>query len=381
MKVMILSGLYPPLGGGAERATALLASGLEELGHRVTIITVGEEDRVFQEDGTQHVVLCRRGGFPYQNMSQFGFFRRLVWHLSDFFDLKRPKQIRELITRESPELIITGNTKGLGGLLPRTIRRFPIPHMHIVHDVQLVEPSGLLAGSYTRTPLRSFWTALMKWVWQSPELIVFPSVWLRSLFLEQSFFPKSARAVVPNPIDEQRQQPSILDRTPTDDDTLRLLYVGQLEPHKGVRELVGIVKRNPQIALDIVGDGSLFEELKALENDRLRIHGRAEHEELDQFYGNADALVFPSRVQENAPMVILEAIMQRVPVIATPVGGVPELVIPGETGWLAAPGTPEFDAAIDAVKKERTSPSLKWKRLPELLTPRVYTERILDHLK
>src|SRR5262249_21215952 len=64
--------------------------------------------------------------------------------------------------------------------------------------------------------------------------------------------------------------------------------------------------------------------------------GFADREKLRGFLREATALALPS-LEENCPMVVLEAMAAGVPVLAANVGGVPDLIEPGQTGWLCDP--------------------------------------------
>ena len=137
---------------------------------------------------------------------------------------------------------------------------------------------------------------------------------------------------------------------------LRLLQVGLLTPVKGVPTLLRAMpllrKRAKGVVLDVLGDGPMRAEYEALAQrlqlaDCVRFHGRAEHSEVAAAMTRADLLVVPSE-WENLPVAVLEAQVSGLPVVASAVGGIPELV--DETrGALVPPGQPrDLAAAIDA---------------------------------
>jgi glycosyltransferase involved in cell wall biosynthesis len=76
------------------------------------------------------------------------------------------------------------------------------------------------------------------------------------------------------------------------------------------------------------------------------MHGFLGQDELNNFYMNGGVLVFLSKLEENLPMSIMEAMSYGIPVVATPVGGVPELVVNGETGLLVSSNQQEIESAI-----------------------------------
>jgi glycosyltransferase involved in cell wall biosynthesis len=125
--------------------------------------------------------------------------------------------------------------------------------------------------------------------------------------------------------------------------TLRLGFVGTLAPHKGCDILVQAFRMLPpelDTTLAIHGDPerypSFVEELRALagEDQRVTLHGSFSRGEIGRILSEIDVLVVPSRWYENAPGVIFEAFAARVPVVATDLGGMSDLVRHGENGLL-----------------------------------------------
>jgi glycosyltransferase involved in cell wall biosynthesis len=150
-------------------------------------------------------------------------------------------------------------------------------------------------------------------------------------FLAAHRFPAGRLRVVPNGIDLRRREPAPAHEP---------LVVGTaaiLEHRKGVDVLLdaaALVGR--PLRLEIFGDGSLRGELEARAR-RLALdvefHGRVP--DVRERLEGLDVFVLPSR-DENLPMALLEAMAAAVPPVATRVGGVPELIVDGESGLLVA---------------------------------------------
>jgi glycosyltransferase involved in cell wall biosynthesis len=167
-------------------------------------------------------------------------------------------------------------------------------------------------------------------------------------FLVAHRFPAGRLHVLPNGIDLRRTEPAPAHEP---------LVVGTaaiLEHRKGVDVLLDAVARvGAPMRVEIFGDGSLRGELeeqaRALGVDA-QFHGRVDDvrsqlEELDVF-------VLPSR-DENLPMALLEAMAAAVAPVATRVGGVPELVVDGESGLLVAVDDADgLAAAIGALARD-----------------------------
>ncbi|MCX7681746.1 MAG: glycosyltransferase family 4 protein [Anaerolineae bacterium] len=147
----------------------------------------------------------------------------------------------------------------------------------------------------------------------------------------------------------------------------RLATVGRLVPHKRIADVVAAVARLDGARLLIVGDGPQRSELEALvENlglaDRVLMVGGLPQQELwGMLVRYADVLVLNS-TYEGLPHILLEAAHLGLPVVATAVGGTPEIVEDGESGLLIPPDSPA--ALLAALRRLQADPALR-RRLAE----------------
>lgn len=132
------------------------------------------------------------------------------------------------------------------------------------------------------------------------------------------------------------------------------LFAGRLAPEKGVDTLIRAAARSGQ-RLRVAGTGPEEAELRTLaqkENADVEFLGYLSGQALHETVAGAKALVLPSEWYENAPVSILEAYALGRPVIGTDIGGIPELIKPGETGLIAAPGDPDdLAGALNAMNQ------------------------------
>jgi glycosyltransferase involved in cell wall biosynthesis len=117
------------------------------------------------------------------------------------------------------------------------------------------------------------------------------------------------------------------------------LYAGRLAPEKGVGTLIRAAKASG-VDVCIAGSGPIEGELRALAGSlgNIRFVGYQTAEKLKALVRGARAIVVPSEWYENAPVGVLEAYAAGKPVLAAEIGGIPELVVPGETGFLFSSG-------------------------------------------
>jgi glycosyltransferase involved in cell wall biosynthesis len=133
-----------------------------------------------------------------------------------------------------------------------------------------------------------------------------------------------------------------------------LLFAGRLRVRKGVEvllEALGELRRRvPGITLRIAGDGEHRTRLERTAAElglaeAVSFLGTCDASRVRALLRGAAALVVPS-IYEGMPLVVLEAMEAGVPVVASRVSGIPEVVVEGETGWLVPPEDPEALASV-----------------------------------
>jgi len=130
-----------------------------------------------------------------------------------------------------------------------------------------------------------------------------------------------------------------------DKKTINIVFLGAIGERKGIFDLIEVVSQlileGCNIHLTVGGNGDIDRFLKEIEIHNLKNHvtyaGWIVGEAKDSLFRDADIFVLPSYA-EGMPMTILEAMSYAIPVISTNVGGIPEIIKDGETGYLAEPG-------------------------------------------
>jgi len=353
MKICIISNLYKPfIRGGAEVVADMQAEGLKKDWQHVFVISsrpakvkvVGAP--IFSSgvwattiDTIDNIDIYRfnpNNIYYYLEDFKYPSFIRFIWHILDTFNIFSYFKIKKILNKEKPDLVITHNLMGIGFLIPKLIKNLKIRHVHTIHDVQLITPSGLIVkGKENSFSHRFFkvigYSKLMSYLMGSPEIIISPSKFLLDFYNKNKFFPKSKKVLLPNPI----KSLSKIDKKPSPN--LQLVYLGQINKAKGIIDLVDNFKKIklPHIRLDVIGVGPELNKLKTLVKDdkRIKFYGWINHERLMPILASADLMVVPSLCYENSPTVIYESLSMGLPVIAADIGGTSELIKEGVNGW------------------------------------------------
>lgn len=358
MKIGLISNLYPPfVRGGAEIVAALQAESLKKNWQHVFVISSRPKYNhgpksyprsldIFSviSDEVQEVLVYRfRPGNIYYYLNDFRYpaLVRLLWHFLDTFNIFSYQKVQKILRAEKPELVITHNLMGLGFLLPGLLKKLKIKHIHVLHDLQLITPSGLIIKNKENSWEHKFfrwigYVALMKKLWASPAVVISPSRYLLDTYSKEGFFPRSQKIVLPNPIKNLLSLPK--DSHPN----LELLYLGQVNKAKGALDLIKIFREiaKADLRLHIVGLGQDMPAAKKLAQDDQRIifHGWLQRGALEPLLNKVDILVVPSLCYENSPTVIYEALSMGLPVLVADIGGAAELIREDYNGWIFPAG-------------------------------------------
>jgi glycosyltransferase involved in cell wall biosynthesis len=207
---------------------------------------------------------------------------------------------------------------------------------------------GRLWGRLTRVPVivgncrggAAPWRQHERVLWPLAHHILCNSQILKDFLVSRYGLPPARLTVVPNGVDTDFFQP---DPNGREEGSQVLLSVARLVPDKDHDTLLTAFGRlagdHPGAELWLVGNGPRRETLEQKVRD-LGLNGRVKFlpatKDIRQLYHQADVFVLRS-VAEALPNVVLEAMAAGLPVVATRVGGLPEAVVPEDTGLLVSP--------------------------------------------
>jgi len=211
------------------------------------------------------------------------------------------------------------------------------------------------------TPLFIFRTAYVKRCLEQADLIITPSAFVKKELVAHGF-SRNNILVSDNgtrPLSPSYHPPhSWGGKREGERDSaegLRFGYIGTVQKHKGVHVLVEAFNDidDPSMELKIFGDPHIAPDYYAhvrrmAHHPRIQFPGMFDNAEVGRILSGIDVLIVPSIWPENSPVTIHEAYLAKIPVIASRIGGIPELVQDGVNGFLFTPGD-----AKDLLRKMR----------------------------
>jgi len=332
VNVVVVSGIWPPdVGGPASHAPALAAA-LRERGDGVEVVTTADAEPAPE---AYPVVWVRRG------------LSAPVRHLA----------VARAVARAAGRAdVVYATTMVRRATLGSLLARRPLVVKLVADEAYERERrTGRFAGTLAdfqaaRGGLRvRFLRATRTAALRRARRIVVPSAYLREISLGWRLEPERV-VVIPNPAPPVGELPSREEaRAALGIDGPTLGTAGRLTAQKALGDALAALGRVDGVSLVVLGDGPEREGLERRSAElgltgRVRFLGAGTRDDVVRLFLAADAALLTS-AWENLPHTLLEALAVGTPVIATAVGGVPEVVRDGENGLLVPPGDVEAIAA------------------------------------
>jgi glycosyltransferase involved in cell wall biosynthesis len=350
LRILICSSFFPPhYLGGAELIAYKQAKLLQQLGHDVRVFSgrLGghwfRPHRVTHEHGTFQIT---RVSLSAQDISGTSW---------DFNSPDIRREFCRTLDDFTPNVVHFHNIVGLSiGMLDECYRR-QVPTVMTMHDYwgicfkntllknndNICKQGGLvcldcremLAG---RLPLPSpVRNAHILLALRQVDRLITPSRYVATQYAANGV-PSDKITVIQNGIDVENFAPGQRSTA-----GLTLGFIGHLGKHKGLEVLLHALSLMDasKVRLLVVGAGEDAERLQTFCHERgldpyVTFYGHVENRYIATIYRQIDVLVVPSIWPENSPVTITEAMASSIPVIASDVGGIGELVDDGVTGYL-----------------------------------------------
>jgi glycosyltransferase involved in cell wall biosynthesis len=286
-----------------------------------------------------------------------GFLRQVISASKLIHSAEAVRKMGQLIDKEKPDIVHCHNI--YHQLTPSIIgaaKRRRVPVVLTLHDYKTVCPvylrlrdghvcSSCLGGKFANVIkhrcaegslgkssllyLEAVIQRLMR-NYEKVDLVLAPSQFMADSVISNRF-PKERVKLLYNGID-------IAEISPSSSTGNYILYFGRLSQEKGIRTLCDAhSEMDASIELVVAGTGPVEGELRA-RYPRARFLGYVTGSVLQEAIAGAAVVVVPSECYENCPMSVLEAMAHGKAVVGSRIGGIPELVAQGETGFLFEAG-------------------------------------------
>jgi glycosyltransferase involved in cell wall biosynthesis len=333
LKIVQISSYYPPHLGGQENAVHDLATQLALAGHQTQVLTStvgGGPKGVSRED---NVEVYRLPGFVFGHAPIMPRFPAALLRVAE------PDSVVHLHIGQAftPEMV----------WLAAKLRHFKyIAQLHI--DFEPSGSVGWLLPFYKQVILRRV-------IHSAAAVIVLNQQTMQALREKYHYTGKAY--IMSNGVDDAYFKLTRPPYPPKPPKTLHLLFVGRLSKQKNVGALLRALKLTKRdVRLDLVGEGeegeSVLRTILDYNLTNVTMHGRLARAEVMELYEKCDALVMPS-LYEAQPLVLLEAMAARVPIIGTDVIGVGEHI--KDVGIVVDPSPVGIAEGIDQYYRQFTS--------------------------
>lgn len=350
MKILQINKFHYPR-GGAERYYFDLSILLEKNGHQVVPFAVQDEKNIktsFSEYFAKKI-----------NLDKFS----LEAVLKSLYNWEAGKKLEKLIQAEKPDIAHLHNISyHLTPSIIWVLKKYNIPIVQTLHDYKLICPNYQLftgnsacfgckkykyyqcvknkcvKNSYAKSLLAASEMYLHKLILKSYEKVdafIAPSAYMKNISAEFGINPKKI-TTVNNFINTKINTKELAEEN-------YILYFGRISQEKGIDILVEAMKNVPAVKLKIAGDGPQINQLKQITRDlgldnQIEFVGMKFGDELESIVNRSMAVVVPSVWPENFPFSILESLERGKVVIASRIGGIPELIQDNINGFLFNPG-------------------------------------------
>jgi len=337
LSILVVTGIYPPDVGGPATFVPRICRELVSRGHRVELISLSDQPSSDLDQNAPYSITRIRRGLPKPVR-----IVRTIWQV--------------IGSGRSADLLFV-NGLPLESALANLILKRPLL-MKVVGDYAWERATsrgwtndGFEQFQERRRGLRiALLKRLRRWWTRRASVVVAPSEYLRSIIVRWGVDTQRCIAIHNAPVVPERL-PKPVGVTGLQGTGLRMITVARLVSWKGIDGILRVLMGIPDVYLTVVGDGPLDMSLRALASklgleNRVTFTGRRNSEDTLALVRSSDVFVLNS-TYEGLPHVILEALALGVPVIATAVGGTPEVVTNGENGLSIPPA--DDDALARAI--------------------------------
>lgn len=352
MKICIITNTFSSdLTGGSNVYTNSIVRELQKRNHEIVVIAASpdREDSIKMHDAIKIHHFHPLNICTCSEIGEKSILKQGLWTILDIYNCYSYTKIIKILEKENPDVVHLHTPLDITLSAFDAVKKMKLPLVFTAHDyillcrkVVLLHGSGEICTDENINKFCKLYRILTKKIIDNKtDVVIFPSQFISRIFTEKGFFKKSKKAILPYPV-QLNNIKSYKTNTDTDNQSLNILYVGSLTRHKGIQILIKAVKliKKDSIKLTIIGSGIYKNKLENLAgtDKRITFYGKVRNEYIESCYNKSDVLVVPSVWNEVFGIVVLEAFRAGVPVIASRIGGITEIVKNKYNGFLFESG-------------------------------------------
>lgn len=348
MKILLVNTFYyPEVKGGAEYSVKKLAEALQADGNEITVLASGNTDNDEIIDGIKvhrrkfHSIYHSYGNVN-KNVITMIFHRAL-----DFWNPMNRNIIIDILKKEKPDIIHTNNIYEITPIIWKTAKENGIHTVHTIRDYYLMcYKTNLLKKNNEICNAHNIGCRLYQYINRKltnyVDVLTAPSNMMIKEVEKRRFFEKSQHSVVYNACEFNKENVAVNCAKKKVDSTITFVYLGGFHEHKGIDTLLeafqNLESSNARLVFAGKGEKTQKIEEAAIKDSRIYYAGFLDESQIAELLNRCDVLVCPSLWNEPFGRVILDAYKSGLPVIASRIGALPEIVQEGKTGILVNPG-------------------------------------------
>ncbi len=352
MKILMVNKFLFPH-GGSETYIFDVGKQLSQMGHEV---------QYFGMDAKERIVGNRVNSYTASMDFHTNGLQKLLYPFKIIYSMEARKKIRLVLDDFAPDIVHLNNINFQ--LTPSIIheidywrkkKKKKVKIVYTAHDAQWVCPNHLMMVPSTKerclkckdgryrecirqrcihnSKVKSILAAIEAWlfkkmkIYEKVDTVICPSRFMKSVLSNNPAIKEKLIVLHNYCAIESEKAYAKKDY---------ILYFGRYSEEKGISLLAEVCKELSHIPFIVAGDGPLKELLESLNN--VKNMGFLKGKELESAIGEARMVIVPSIWYENCPFTVIEAQRLGTPVIASNLGGIPELIDQGKTGEVFEPG-------------------------------------------
>ncbi|QDL54550.1 glycosyltransferase family 4 protein [Rhodoferax aquaticus] len=342
MKILFINAFYyPDVGGGAEYTLKTLVEGMQQLGHQTVVAAtrpIGNSSLTMINDVKVYRVSLFNIYWHLKFIKRSKVLR-LAWAILDIFNPVMAWRFHRILSKEQPDLIVMHNLVGWSASVYAVLLRHKIPSVQVLHDYYNLCPNSMMFsnGSACKSICKTCAVARLPNLFFSKKIhgLVGVSRFVLKSHIDRNYYKNATARIAIHNVNHANSDDLTVKTKEFSNGTLTFGFIGKIIPAKGVAMLLDcfadIDFQSCKLVVAGSGEVDFVEKLKTSAAHNITFIGQVDSSE---FYRQIDVLIVPSQWHEPLGNIVHEAFQYGIPVIASDAGGIHEMIMQGESGFV-----------------------------------------------